>query len=110
MKSYKFTCECCKFKCQYNSGWLEHVSSKKHLNHGVPISYKCNIPNCDYISSIHCNLKIHKMNNHSTKEEREQSKYYCKDCDQIFFSPNYFNKHNIGKKHHNQVKINQLTT
>ena len=110
MESYKFTCECCKFKCMYNSGWLDHISSKKHLRQNKPISYKCDIHNCDYISSTHWNLKIHKMNNHSTKEEREQSKYYCKDCDQIFLSPLYYNKHNIGKRHINQVKVNQLTT
>ena len=43
MNDYKFTCEMCKFKCKYNSGWLEHISSKKHQHQGTPTTYKCNI-------------------------------------------------------------------
>lgn len=108
MDDYKFTCEMCKFKCKYNSGWLDHVSSKKHQQQGTQTVYKCNITNCNYESPSHWNLKIHKMNNHSTKEERASSKYYCNDCDQVFFSPIYFERHNIGKRHLNQVKVNQL--
>ena len=108
MDSYKFICECCNFKCHYNSGWLEHLTSKKHLRQGNYKSYKCDIDNCNYESLTHWNFKIHKMNNHSTKEERALSKYYCNDCDQVFFSPVYYNTHNKGKKHLNQIKINQL--
>ena len=31
MNDYKFVCDMCKFNCNYNSAWLEHVSSEKHL-------------------------------------------------------------------------------
>ena len=112
MESYKFNCECCNFKCNYNSGWLDHISSKKHLRQGKPTIYKCNIQNCNYETPTHWNLKIHKMNNHSSKEDRALSKYYCNECDQVFFSPIYYNKHNASKRHFNQVKVNQskLTT
>ena len=48
MNDYKFSCEMCKFKCKYNSGWLEHISSKKHQHQGTPTTYKCNITNCNY--------------------------------------------------------------
>jgi hypothetical protein len=48
------------------------------------------------------------MSVHSTKEEREKSKYYCKDCDQIFFCKLYLDKHTSGKKHKNVVKANDL--
>jgi len=108
METYKFTCECCNFKCNYNSGWLDHLSSNKHLRQGKPTTYICNFGDCNHVSLTHWNLKIHKINNHSTKEERELSKYYCKDCDQVFFSPLYFDKHNNGKKHMNQAKVNLL--
>ena len=108
METYKFTCAWCNFKCQYNSGWLDHISSKKHLRQGKPVIYKCDIPDCVYESPTHWNLKVHKMNNHSTKEEKAMSKYYCNECSQVFFTNVYKDRHLVGKRHINQVKINAL--
>jgi len=48
------------------------------------------------------------MKIHSTKEERSKSKYYCNDCDQVFFLPLFYDSHMKGRKHINQVKINVI--
>lgn len=37
----------------------------------------------------HWNLKMHKLTQHSTLEERTKSKYYCNICDLVFFSQLY---------------------
>jgi len=108
MESYKFTCECCKFKCNYNSAWLEHLSSEKHLRQGKPKTHKCTFNGCTHETTIHWNMKMHVMTMHSTIEERSKMKYYCKVCDTVFFSPLYLDKHNIGIKHKNMIKVNEL--
>lgn len=46
---------------------------------------------------------------HNTKEERSKSKYYCNECDTVFFSLIYYNKHMTGIKHSNQLKVNELS-
>ena len=108
MEKQKFYCECCKFKCNYNSAWLTHLESEKHLRNGAPKTHKCKADGCDYNTTIHWNMKMHVMTVHSTMEERMKMKYYCKECDQVFFAPLYLDKHNNGIKHNNQVKINML--
>jgi hypothetical protein len=46
--------------------------------------YNCDV--CSYKTIISLwNLKMHKASKHYTKDEREQSKYYCKTYDSIFF-------------------------
>jgi len=42
----------------------------------------------------------HKLNEHSTVEEREKEfKYYCKKCDYGTISKDLFNKHQQTQKH-----------
>lgn len=108
METPKFTCEACNFKCNFNSAWLTHLSSEKHLREGKQKIHKCNAPDCDYTTITYWNMRMHKMTMHSTMEERMKSKYYCKDCDKVFFAPLYLDKHYNGMKHKNQVKINIL--
>jgi len=85
MEKNKFHCELCNYKSKYNSEYEKHVNSAKHKRGGKKKEYNCDI--CSYKTSISLwNLKMHKSAQHSTKEEREQSKYYCKLCDSIFFS------------------------
>ena len=114
IKENKFYCEKCNYGCNIISRWEKHINTVLHITGKKKIrSDSKEINNCEYCDFQRKNIhqfKEYQLNYHSTKEEREKSKYYCKDCYQIFFSPNYFNKHNIGKKHHNQVKVNQLTT
>ena len=107
MEENKFYCELCKFKAKYNSEYEKHLSSAKHMRGGRKKEYNCNI--CNYKTSISLwNLKMHKSAQHSTKEEREQSKYYCKTCDSIFFSPLYYNNHLKSIVHNNNMeKINK---
>ncbi len=109
MDNYKYTCTICLFKCNYNSFWLEHLSSEKHLRGGGPKIHKCKNENCDYETPVSWNMKMHVMTMHSTKEERSKSKYYCPNCDQPFFSPMFYNSHMKGSKHRNKVKIDELT-
>ena len=52
-------------------------------------------------------MDIHIMSVHSTKESREKCKFYCKDCDQIFFCKLYLDKHMSGKHHQTKLKIQQ---
>jgi hypothetical protein len=51
----------------------------------------------------HWNLKYHNLTNHSTIEERKLQKYYCNDCDQVFFCSLYMQKHMNGKIHKNLI-------
>ena len=48
-------------------------------------------------------LKYHNLTYHSTIEERQQQKYYCNDCDQVFFCSLYMQKHMNGKMHKNLI-------
>ena len=60
--------------------------------------YKCE--KCDYKHKNITNYKIHLLNNHSTKEEREKEYiYYCKTCDFGSFCEEQLNKHNETIKH-----------
>jgi hypothetical protein len=96
-----FNCDYCKYSTIKPSDWLKHIESMKHARNGEKKPLECSI--CDYIGLTHWNLRMHKLAIHSTKEERQKSKYYCNDCDQVFFCPLYFNKHNSSKKHQNMV-------
>ena len=108
METYKFNCNCCDFKCNFNSAWLTHLSSDKHLRLGQKKIHNCNSPNCYYTTTIYWNMRMHYITMHSSIEERKKSKYYCHICDKVFFAPLYLNKHNNGIKHKNQLKINML--
>ena len=88
----KFYCEVCNYKTDYNSKYQLHIKTEKHKRSGKKKEYLCK--SCNYKTTISLwNLKMHVSANHLTKEEREKSKYYCKDCDSIFFSPLYYNNH-----------------
>ena len=108
MDNYKYTCDLCKFKCNYNSAWLDHLSSEKHKRYGKPKTHKCKYENCNHETPISWNMKMHVMTMHSTKEERSKSKYYCEDCDKVYFSSIYYQSHLKGAKHLNQSKINEI--
>jgi len=72
--------KCVIVHCNYNSAWLEHLSSEKHTRQCKPKNHKCKFDNCDHETTISWNMKMH-----STKEERSKSKYYCNDRDKVFF-------------------------
>jgi hypothetical protein len=99
----RFVCETCNFKTNYKSENERHINSAKHKRGGIKKSYPCD--KCSYITNTSLwNLKMHKSAQHSTKEEREKSKYYCKLCDSIFFSPLYYNNHLKSTLHKNNTE------
>jgi hypothetical protein len=107
MDEKKYFCQLCNFKSNYNSEIEIHLNSEKHKRGGKKKEYNCDV--CSYKTIVSLwNLKMHKASKHYTKEEREQSKYYCKTCDSIFFSPLYYNNHLKSIMH--QTKTNKLVT
>jgi hypothetical protein len=99
----KYNCEYCKFSCNTPSEWIKHIESKKHLRKGEKVIHICSV--CDYKTNSMWNFKLHKLSQHSSKEERSKSKYYCNVCDLVFFSPLYMNKHMNGIRHKNLLVI-----
>ena len=65
--------------------------------------YKCS--ECDYETTKNNNYLTHKLNNHSTKEERKDKfKYYCDCCDFGVFVKSMMDTHLNTNKH--QLKFN----
>ena len=101
----KYICTNCNFETNFASEWLKHIKSQKHERNGLAKTKKCN--NCEYEGLTHWNLKMHIMTQHSTIEERSKHKYYCTNCDQVFFCLIYKEKHINGIVHKNKVLANQ---
>lgn len=102
----KFNCISCGYSTNKPSDWIKHISSKKHERFGAKKENKCD--KCDYEAFNHWNLKLHKLTQHSTIEERSKSKYYCDICDVVFFSQLYKDKHMDGIRHKNYIKALEL--
>jgi hypothetical protein len=100
-KKKSFFCDLCKYTTIKPSDWIKHIESAKHQRNGNKKTKKCDICDIDFIS--HWNYKNHNLVIHATKEERATQKYYCKDCDQVFFCTQYMKKHMEGKRHANYV-------
>ncbi len=106
-KQYKYFCKCCVLYTDAPSIWLKHLSSQKHLRNGQPKIHKCDV--CDYECKELWNFKMHKLTQHSSKEERSKNKYYCDICDKVFFSHTLFKeKHLNSIKHKNLFLINEI--
>jgi hypothetical protein len=103
--NYKYTCDICNYKTAIKTSWHCHILSDKHNRNGQKKPISCE--KCDYIGLNHWNLKLHILSQHSTIEERKNSKYYCKTCDQVFFCKLYIDNHNKSNKHKNNLLINQ---
>ena len=109
---YKYNCEQCDFRANYNSTWLKHIETEFHktgkrkIRSDNKISEKC--PSCEYktksINNI--NMRTHILNTHSTKEERkEKFKYYCECCNFGCFAYSQINNHNNTIKHKYNTEI-----
>lgn len=107
---YKFNCIDCDYHTNRASFWLKHIECEKHKRKGKIKATICKF--CNHQSLSHWNLKMHILSQHSTKEERTSSKFYCIICDQVFFCKLYLDNHNNGIKHKNMIKaidaLNQL--
>jgi hypothetical protein len=105
-KIKRYNCPLCKYTTDKPSDWIKHTNSKKHERNGKRKSIHCDI--CNHESLTHWNNKMHMITNHSTKEERIKQKYYCFDCDQVFFCSQYKNTHDNSIKHKNIIMANKL--
>ncbi len=97
-------CETCNFTTNRNPSWLKHIASQKHNRNGKNKSTKCDI--CNYESTSPWNNKIHKLYNHTSKEDRQIYENYCKYCDILLVCKSYYEKHLESNKHKKYLKIN----
>ena len=104
--NFKYNCETCEYKCKYLSEWNDHLKTNKHTGNKRKercdkiLEDKCKF--CDYKSIKTTNLKLHYLNNHALKEERQQKfKYYCDKCDFGCFTQILLNRHLETQKHLN---------
>jgi len=101
----KFICEKCNYKTNIKSLILQHYETELHKTgeRGKKLIkekelFSCD--KCDFSSTNKNNYLTHKLNNHSTKEERtQQFKYYCDTCDIGVFSETSFNNHKETIRH-----------
>jgi hypothetical protein len=102
---FKFFCDKCNYGTDIKYSLLQHNETILHKTgeRGKEFIkekeiYKCNI--CDYESNNKNNYLTHKLNNHSTKEEREKEfTYYCKFCDFGVFTESSMKTHNESIRH-----------
>jgi hypothetical protein len=74
-----------------------HITGKKKSKPKKD-PYKCEF--CDYMSENICNMKVHVLNNHKTKEDRKiEYSYYCDICDFGTNAESIFKKHIDSNKH-----------
>ena len=104
----KFYCETCNYGTDYNSAFVKHQKSERHIRKGKNKVFKCE--KCSYeTETSHWNLKMHILSKHSTIEERSKQKYYCAICDSIFFSPLFYKNHIKSILHINKTILNKIS-
>ena len=75
-----------------------HKTGQRKKRSDTKEPYKCE--HCEYKSKNLTTFKMHKLNYHSSVEEKEKEfKYYCKECDYGCFYEEAINKHNNTIKH-----------
>lgn len=101
---YNFECIKCQYKCKFISHWNEHLKSKKHTGEKRKVRCdkelcdKCEL--CDYKSTKTTNMKLHYLNKHAIKEERQKIfPFYCDKCDFGVFVELLYNRHLETLKH-----------
>jgi hypothetical protein len=110
-KEKEFKCEKCniifkhKFILENHYKSVLHKTGKRKTRIDKNPDLKCN--KCDYNTRYPDQLKMHILNKHSTKEERENNfDFYCKLCDTGFRYENIYNKHLKTSKH--KYKLHNL--
>ncbi len=109
--TFKFKCDKCQFYTNYNSALLKHNETEFHKTGkrkertDKKEPYKCNL--CDYSTKNTVTFKQHKLNEHSTKDERKKGfKFYCEYCDFGVFSEDLYNNHIETPKHKKFIERN----
>ena len=102
----KYNCEKCVFKCNYLSEWNDHLGCKRHTGEkrkersDKTLEEKCKF--CDHKPTKTTNLKLHYLNKHATKEERQSGfTFYCDKCDFGCFVSILYDRHLETQKHKN---------
>ena len=101
----KYYCEQCEFGAHYKSSFDKHCETvlhktgkRKGRSDKKADIYKCD--KCEYKSKNEYNCKLHVLNKHGTKDERDKNfKYYCKDCDFGVFIEQLYKLHCNTLKH-----------
>ena len=99
--AYKYFCEKCNYGSDFVSHWNRHLNTSLHktgkrANNTTDTS--CEL--CDYKTTSATNMITHRLNNHSTKDERKDKfKYYCEICDFGTMAKSLYDKHNNSQKH-----------
>lgn len=106
----KYNCIKCNFKTNITARWESHINTELHKTGNRKKRSDCKEPfkceKCDYETKNKTTLLKHKLNNHSTKEERQNNfKYFCKYCDYGTFSIDSYNLHNETKKHQSIIEL-----
>ena len=104
INKYKYKCEKCNFKCNTSARWEAHINTDLHKTgerkkrSDCKEALKCE--KCDYKTKNRLILLQHKLNDHSTIEEREKEfNYYCKKCDYGTISKDLYERHIKTEKH-----------
>ena len=100
----KYNCDRCNFKSETKLRWEAHIKTELHLTgqrkkrSDYKEPFKCN--DCEYETKNVTMLKIHKLNKHSTKEERKEGfPHYCKNCNYGSFTKSSYDLHILTSKH-----------
>lgn len=107
---YKFNCDQCKYYTNYKSKWLEHTATTKHKTGKRKVRSDKKGPvecsECGHKSKTVHEARLHKLNNHSTLDERKTKfKYYCEVCNYGTFTPYSYKRHTHTKKHKHVISI-----
>ena len=105
MNNYKYYCQKCNYGTDIKYSLIQHNETELHKTGQrgkKPIkekeSFEC--VDCDFKSTNKNNYLTHKLNNHSSKEERnEQFKFYCETCDFGVFTETSYDKHKNTLRH-----------
>jgi hypothetical protein len=101
----KYFCEKCNYRCKFKSLFIKHTKSIAHIgeNNEIPNDLASSVLSCDkcnFKTFYSQNFKNHKLNNHSSFEERKKEfPFFCEVCNIGFFSKILLNNHNSSKKH-----------
>jgi hypothetical protein len=101
----KFICEKCNYKTNLKSLILQHYETELHKTgergkKRIKEKELFSCDKCNFSSTNKNNYLTHKLNNHSTKEERNQQfKYYCDNCDFGVFTASSFEIHKNSLRH-----------
>jgi hypothetical protein len=102
-------CDICDFTGKTQTHFIKHILTQKHQRCGQKKISLFDCIDCEYKSKNSYHMKIHKIMQHGTSQERKDNcSYYCENCDVGFFASMFYESHMKSKKHNNKLLINSL--